>query len=193
LAVQWAARGHQVRVLTNHFPRGLAGREVREGITVERSLFLSPQPDILRRERLDLWLAGLVVAPLTRRRLNRLVREFQPDVLNLHFPDVMIPFVQRLRRAHRFRLVVSWHGHDLNRFVLPQTAPVVGSRQALGRLLQEADAVTACSPWLLEQPPGLSRPCGTRGRQFPTASTRTDFRTEPPTDIPAATFSRWGD
>jgi glycosyltransferase involved in cell wall biosynthesis len=149
LAVQLSARGHEVRVLTNRFPRRLPARERREGVEVRRALFLTPQARYLRRGRLDLWLAGLVHGPLTALRLRRLMRRFRPDVVNVHFPDVMIPFVLRLRQAHRFRLVVSLHGHEVLRFTGPGARP--DDARALREVLRQADAVTACSRHLLDE------------------------------------------
>jgi glycosyltransferase involved in cell wall biosynthesis len=150
LAVLLAARGHEVRVLTNRFPRSLPVHEVRDGIAVERRLFLPRGTTLLRRGRLDLWLASLWSTPAARRHLHRLMRSFQPDVLNVHFPDVMIPLLLDLRRSYTFRLVVSLHGNDVGRFSGPPWGAPCG-RAELGALLRDADAVTACSRDLLRQ------------------------------------------
>lgn len=145
LATQLSRRGHAIRVVTNRYPRDLPAREVLEGIEVERMLFLPPRAKLLRRRRLDLWLASLIHGPATRWRLDRIVWQFRPHVVNVHFPDVMMVDVLRLRRRHSFRLVVSLHGNDVERF----SRDGVGSAE-LCALLREADAVTACSRRLLE-------------------------------------------
>ena len=161
LAVQLAGRGHEVRVLTNRYPRDLPRHEVRDGIDVQRALFLAPRAGLLARWRLDLWLASLPLAPAAGRRLRRLVEEFRPDVVNVHFPDAMIPFVLALRRAHRFRLVVSLHGHEVMRF--GGGAAARGGCRPLCRLLREADAVTACSGDLLDAAARLEPAAAARG------------------------------
>jgi glycogen(starch) synthase len=161
LAVQLAGRGHEVRVLTNRYPRDLPRHEVRDGIDVQRALFLAPRAGLLARGRLDLWLASLPLAPAAGRRLRRLVEEFRPDVVNVHFPDAMIPFVLALRRAHRFRLVVSLHGHEVMRF--GGGAAARGGCRPLCRLLREADAVTACSRDLLDAATRLEPAAAARG------------------------------
>jgi glycosyltransferase involved in cell wall biosynthesis len=160
LAVQLAGRGHEVRVLTNRYPRDLPRHEVRDGIDVQRALFLAPRAGLLARWRLDLWLASLPLAPAAGRRLRRLVEEFRPDVVNVHFPDAMIPFVLALRPAHRFRLVVSLHGHEVMRF---GGAAARRDCRALCRLLREADAVTACSGDLLDAAARLEPAAAARG------------------------------
>jgi glycogen synthase len=163
LAVQLVGRGHELRVLTNRYPRHLPRREVRDGIDVERVLFMTPQARFLRRGRLDLWLASLLLAPIASRHLRRVMAEFRPDVVNVHFPDVMIPFLPALRRTHRFRLVVSLHGHEVMRFGREDEAVRSGQCRRLRRLLREADAVTSCSRDLLEIAVGLEPPITATG------------------------------
>lgn len=148
LARNLMARGHEVRVVTNRYPRNLPSRETIDGVSVERWQFLRPSWDQLRRRRADLFLAALYYAPTVRHRLHRLMRTFRPDVVNVHFPDALIPFVLGLRRHFSFRLVVSLHGHDVERFTAPGAKK--GESWNLRAILREADAVTACSRHLLE-------------------------------------------
>jgi glycosyltransferase involved in cell wall biosynthesis len=87
------------------------------------------------------------------------MRTFRPDVVNVHFPDRQIPFVLWLRRYFRFRLVVSLHGDEIERYT--ESEQYSNSGQARTRwvprgsvkrmqlILGEADAVTACSSYLL--------------------------------------------
>jgi glycosyltransferase involved in cell wall biosynthesis len=100
-----------------------------------------------------LWLASLYYAPTVRAWLSRLVRTFRPDVVNVHFPDGQIPFVLALRQKYKFRLVVSLHGHDVERFMAAegQNRGADQDSRGLRAILREADAVTACSKYLLEE------------------------------------------
>lgn len=139
-----------MRVVTNRYPRSLPRREALNGVPVERLLFLWPELGYLRQRRLDLFLASWLYAPATLLRLLRLCWEFRPDVVNVHFPDAQIPFVLWLRRCFRFRLVVSLHGDEVLRWMKDGRSKMKGQDlRRLQTILREADAVTACSGWLL--------------------------------------------
>ena len=135
-------------MVTNRYPRRLPEREIVDGVGVERWQFLTPSFRQLRQGRLDLFLASLYYGPSVRSRLRRLLVSFRPEVVNLHFPDAQIPFVLGLNRRFGFRLVVSLHGHEVERFTAHGENGEEG--RGLRALLCEADAVTACSQHLLE-------------------------------------------
>ncbi|MGH9336615.1 MAG: glycosyltransferase family 4 protein, partial [Vicinamibacteria bacterium] len=150
LAKHLAASGHDVVVVTSRYPRSLSSFERIDEVPVYRMLFLSPSLRDVVRGRIDLFLASSVLAPLHAMRLERLMRDFEPEVVNLHFPLSMIPFVMRIRRKFDFRLVVSLHGDEIERWLQPGS-PSNGLRSDLSRLLRQSDAVTACSRYLLER------------------------------------------
>jgi glycosyltransferase involved in cell wall biosynthesis len=158
LAEHLVRRGHAIQVLTNRYPRSLPPQSVQGGVPVRRWLFLAPQAGQVRRGRLDLFLTSLVSYPWTAGRLSRLVQAFQPEVVNVHFPDAQIPYVLRLRRRFRFGLVVSLHGHEVERYLGGGPA----ARQ-LRAIMREADAVTACSRDLMEKAVGLEPAAGAKG------------------------------
>jgi glycogen(starch) synthase len=89
--------------------------------------------------------------PATLRYARRLLGAFRPDVVNVHFPDAQIPFVLRMRRERNFRLIVSLHGHEILRWFEATHGPCDRARQQLVTVLKEADAVTACSRYLLDR------------------------------------------
>ena len=93
-----------------------AGRRDDRRSAVRRLLFLNPWRSLFRSRRPDLFLASLYYGPAVRACLQTLMREFRPDVVNVHFPDAQIPFVHWLRRRFRFRLVASLHGNEVARF-----------------------------------------------------------------------------
>lgn len=151
LAKQLLAEGNEVQVVTNCYPRTLTAKENLDSVPVERLLFLWPEAGYLRRLRPDLLAASCFYGPATLLRLNRIFRRFQPNVVNVHFPDLQIPFVLWLRRRFAFRLVVSLHGDEILRW-MNDGRRSTNDKRGLGRLraiLQEADGVTACSGWLL--------------------------------------------
>lgn len=153
---------HTVQVVTKRYPRSLPSQELSDGVGIQRLLFLTPDTADLRRGRPDLFVAACYFCPSTLVRLHRLMRTFRPDVVNVHFPDSQAPFVSWLRRRFAFRLVVSLHGNEIERWFNVQ--PKAGDRQPavaertrrsaitkIQSILQEADAVTACSHYLLDK------------------------------------------
>ena len=149
--------GHQVRVVTNRYPRSLPAREIVDGVPVYRLLLLSPNINNIRRKRPDLFLASFYFYPQSSWRLRNLMRSFRPEVVNVHFPDHQIRFVLALRREFEFRLVVSLHGDDIERtrgrdsVSDPNAGNEPAATERLRLILREADAVTACSQYLLNQ------------------------------------------
>ena len=175
LATQLHESGHDVRVFTNRYPRSLPAREFLEGISIERALFLFPRLRQIRSLRFDLFLAALYYAPKTVGRLERSIRGFRPDVVNVHFPGALANRVVWLRRRFDFRLVVSLHGEEVcrcqesgetkhetpGRAFEPANYAFQDSECAqLRSILRAADSVTACSAYLLDRAACLD-PCVT--------------------------------
>lgn len=160
LAMGLIAYGHQIQVVTQRWPRPLRGSEVIDGVPIMRWQNIEPSMMDLRRGRVDLFLASLVFSPLFRYRLGRLVWSFQPTVVNVHFPDSQIHHVLWLKRKRPFRLVVSLHGHDILRW---DGAPRTERARGLRTLLRVADAVTACSGFLLEKAVQLEPAVASKG------------------------------
>jgi glycosyltransferase involved in cell wall biosynthesis len=150
LARSLISKGHEVCVVTNKYPRSLPKKETQEGVSIRRLHFLRPRIDDIRRRRPDLFIASLYFLPAAHFELDRIVQSFRPDVINVHYPDVQVPYVLRLRRRFDFRLVVSLHGHDVERY--SQADGVNHSeRGSLISLLRHSNGVTACSDYLLNQ------------------------------------------
>ena len=141
-------QGHEIRVITNRYPRTLPPIETLDHVPLRRWLFLQPSKAQIRKKRLDLFLASIFYYPDTLLRFQRLMSRYQPDVVNVHFPDAQTPYILWLRRRFRFRLAVSLHGDEIERW---QTPPASGNFRQLKTILLEADAVTACSRYLLDQ------------------------------------------
>jgi glycosyltransferase involved in cell wall biosynthesis len=156
LAKQLVGCGHEVRVVTHRYPVALPATEMIEGIRVDRLLFLTPGFDYLSRRRPDLFGASLFYGPQSHSRLKKVMQEFCPDVVNVHFPDHQIPFILKLRREFAFRLVVSLHGHDVERLDSERSEngdkrDSSAARAQLESILREADAITACSRHILDK------------------------------------------
>ena len=156
LANSLVKQGHILRVITNRYPRSLPAEEICQGILVTRFLFLKPLTRYIKRGRFDLFLAALYFYPITLLNLRILLRRFQPRLVNVHFPDSQIPFVLWLRRHFSFRLIVSLHGHEVERWFqdenfVQKDAEPQKEYLALREILDKADAVTACSQSLLSK------------------------------------------
>lgn len=160
LAIRLQTRGEEVEIITNRYPRDLPALQVIDGVRVHRWLFPgAPSPDLIRR-RPDLSAAGLLYRPLSMLRLRRFIKAFRPELVNIHFPDRQSTYLLGVRQRQSFKLVVSLHGDEIERWTggrLPgakSTDPETQPREALlelRRLLREADAVTACSQYLLDE------------------------------------------
>jgi glycogen synthase len=144
-----ASQGHDVRVVANRYPRSLPATEAVDGVPVERWLFFNSFGDLLRARRPELALASLYYNHSSAKRLNRLVENFRPDVVNLHFPEPRLAPILQVRRDIPFRLVVSVHGDDIERWFRESASD--RGRRVVRRMLESADAVTACSGYLLQQ------------------------------------------
>jgi len=153
LARQFQKAGHTVRVATQRYPRRLAAKEVVDGIPVQRWLFLQPELVHLRRLRPDLFLAGLYYEPLVTRQLQAFFNDFQPDIVNVHFPDSQATLVMKMHRLFRFKLVVSLHGHDVERWrgETAETSRKLPRFRGFQELIRAADSIITCSNDLLQK------------------------------------------
>jgi glycosyltransferase involved in cell wall biosynthesis/SAM-dependent methyltransferase len=140
-------RGHDVRVITNKYPRTLASREVLDDVAVVRWLFLVPRLQQLVDLRFDLFIAGLFYFPFTLVRLIFKLRRERPDAVNVHFVGGQAFFVLLARWFTNFQLIVSMHGYDVEGL----SERGYFDRRVFRALLRRADMVTACSRYLLEK------------------------------------------
>jgi glycosyltransferase involved in cell wall biosynthesis len=83
-------------------------------------------------------------AAMSLGRAMGVLRDFRPDVVNLHFVKGDALYFLLLRRLMHYRVVLSFHGSD---FLFATDA----LRRALPRLVARADAVTAVSAALQER------------------------------------------
>lgn len=144
-------RGHEVRVVTQRHPLGLPARETMDGVGVQRWVCLSPDPHDLVRGQMGSFLGSVGLSPVIGRRLAHLMDSFHPDVVNAHFPEAFVPFLLRLRRQVPYRLVVSLHGHDVERWDVSEIKTKPAAFRGFSELLEVADSITGCSTYLLEE------------------------------------------
>lgn len=153
-------RGHQIIVVTNLHPRSLPPLETIDDVAIRRWSFLKPELEYLRSRR-DLFAASCYYYPATLLRLTKLMSAFRPDVVNIHFPDRQVPFLLRCHRHFGLPLVVSLHGDEIERW--SSHGARTFSSSPLSRILNDADAVTACSQHLLDMAVNLQPPVARKG------------------------------
>jgi glycogen(starch) synthase len=163
LAWELRARGHMVWVMTNRYPRHLPRREALDGVPVERVLFLYPRLAQLRAGRPDVFLAGWLYFPPALGQLLWRIRWFRPDVVNLHFAGEISFFVLIAARLFPFRLVVSLHGDDVEGL----ERRTKFDRWLFRAILRQADAVTACSHYLMQRAITVEPTAATKGVVIP--------------------------
>lgn len=140
-------RGNSIAVITQRYPRTLLGVEEINGVPVQRWHFIFPRFEQLRHGRVDLFIAGLFYFPVTLVHLIAWIRGSKTDVVNLHFVGAPSLFLLIARRLINFRLIVSLHGDDVEG--LPQRSRF--DRWLFRAVLHRANAVTACSRYLLDR------------------------------------------
>lgn len=149
LAKSLSDHGHEVRVVTNRNPHSLLEKETFEGISVERLLFFDPQK-MNRNPRIDKSILEFLIAQRTKRSFLKILNQFKPDTVNIHFPAHQVPYILSARNQMRFRLVVSLHGDDVERW-MPDEARLGAGFMDFCRLLGDADEVTTCSASLMKK------------------------------------------
>ncbi len=152
LAEEFKKQGNTVQIVTNRYPRTLPAKEEVNGIQITRLHFLLPDIKYLRHARLDLWLAGLWYRFRTRQILRRIIREFQPDVINNHYLNEVAEFTPYcLAGLPTIRWIISLHGGDVDGEPLLNRT----NKERFGRLSQQANGLTACSNFLALQAQAL--------------------------------------
>lgn len=138
LARQFRQAGHEAGIIEigkSFRPKSL----MLDGTPVWR--VIAPSQPTIRRPRS--W-ASFV---RTTAQFMSVVHEFQPDVVNVHFPlSQCLPIVGAHWLPHRWRLVVTLHNSDIR--VAPFKDPAIVPWQ--DRIFDRADAVTAVNRALLE-------------------------------------------
>jgi len=147
LAQEFCHSGHETLVVANRYPRSLPASETIDGIPVKRLLFLYPQCRFLRQKRPDLMLASFWYVWWTTYALARVILDYKPDVVNLHYLASPGPFLWLLHLWLRYPWVVSLHGGDVHGEPYRSRFNAWLFRAAVS----SADAITACSKRLASE------------------------------------------
>lgn len=127
-----ARMGHTVSVLSFQ-PRGVPAFEIEEGIPIHR--FPWGRRPIATLPLRALW---------TLSQIARVLRDFNPDVVYIHFLSINALYVLLLHYVSRFRLVASARGNDIQS--IPNRSSI--QRWMLTRLFRRANAILFCSSYV---------------------------------------------
>jgi len=136
-------------VVTQRYPRSLPAKQVIDGIPVHRILAFRPDAAMLRNSRFDLFLYGVLTWHWKKRAFLSMLRAFNPDVINIHFPDWQIHLLRSmLNGTKKTCLVTSIHGHDIERYHSEHTKSQGNAGEGLAAVLQFSEAVVTCSEYM---------------------------------------------
>jgi glycogen(starch) synthase len=136
------ARGHEAAVLTNRWPEGVQPSEVLDGISVTRLRFPLPAKRPLPAARFMLAAPGAALA------LLRFVRRWRPDVVHVVGAGPQSVYIAGLGAVIGAKVVFTAQG-ELTFDAHGVFESSASLRAGLRRMLRNADAVTACSAFVL--------------------------------------------
>lgn len=139
-AAQLKKQGHEALIISSLPSRNHPHHSVSSGIDIYRSYMGVPEFKTPRTWALFLW-----YSMKSHRELENIIRDFRPDIINVHFPGSAALYAWWLKRKFNLALVVSFHGNDIQLF--PQISTI--RRIYLRKLMHMADYVTACSEKIL--------------------------------------------
>jgi glycogen(starch) synthase len=142
LALALGAKGHHVAVLTNRWPSGVQRRESLEGVDVTRLRFPLPA--------MRPWavLRFLAAAPSAAVALVHHIRHWEPSVVHVIGAGPQSAYLAALHSLLSARLVFTAAG-ELTFDAHGAFERSVTLRAGLRRILRHADAVTACSAFVM--------------------------------------------
>lgn len=169
LAHELVARGHEVIILTNRWPRNLPAYESFEGLPLHRLPFRMPEP--MWKARLSYWLTAGGI----KRRLFEILRAHRIEMLHVQCVSANAHYALEARRALKLPLVVTLQGElTMDATQLFQRSEL--ARATLRRSLNEAEIVTACSARTLQDAEEFTGVhTGERGRAIFNAARTEDF------------------
>ena len=136
LASGLVERGHSVTVVTMP-AEGAPSYEEREGYEIYRLRMTFPRLEQKGAADFLLSLPNLL-------RLSSILRGKKIEVINAHYPVSSAFILEKLTRKAGPRLILSFHGTDIQDFIPHHPA----LKRIVRRLAERAEVVTACSSYL---------------------------------------------
>ena len=138
-----------VTYLTNRYPKTLNKKDIINGKEIHRLTFLHSPTNYFKSFRLDLLLGWLVFKPVTLVKLFLIFFKIRPRIVHIHFPDNQIFESLILKMIFNFKLVVSFHGNDIEKLHSGKTFNA--KFFLMMYLLEKAELVTGCSNYIIRK------------------------------------------
>jgi glycosyltransferase involved in cell wall biosynthesis len=139
-------KGFDVYVFTNKYPINLPFKEKIQGVSIKRFVLGNFFNEIKNVKPLMNLLISFLIYPFTFVHLFVSIYKIKPDVINIHFPLTQLPYIKLLQKLCKFKIVTSFHGHDVLRWVEGSKKSKLYYDQL--DLITVSDQVTACSNYL---------------------------------------------
>lgn len=136
-----------VHVVTNRYPRSLDAKESKNDMEITRFLFLHSPTQYLKSGRLDLFLSWVFLKPINLIRLFIYFKKNNPKIVHIHFPDNQIFESLVLQKVFKFKSIISFHGHDIEKISNQSSFRL----KMITSLLVNADLITGCSNYVINQ------------------------------------------
>jgi glycogen synthase len=142
LARELTSRGHSVSVVTNRWPDELYADEWLDGVQVKRLMFPLPRAEMRGAA------AFLATGPIAATHLVRSIRACRPDVVHVIGAGPQSAYLGVLKGVCGSSLVFTAAG-ELTFDATAIFRRSVSLRVGLRRMLRSADAITACSEYVM--------------------------------------------
>jgi 1,4-alpha-glucan branching enzyme len=135
-----------IRVITNKYPKNLKHKEFIDGVLVNRIYYENIYISLNSIRGVLIRLSSYILYTLNIFKLLLLFYKEKPEIINIHFPLHQIKYVFFLKRFFNFKIITSFHGHDVLRWL--ETSKKSSFYKDQLKLLTISDQVTACSNYL---------------------------------------------
>ena len=135
-----------IRVITNKYPKNLKHKEIIDGVHINRIFFGNFYATTNSLKGVLIRLSSYILYTLNIFKLLLLFYKEKPDIVNIHFPLHQIKYILLLKRIFNFKIITSFHGHDVLRWL--ETSKNSSFYKDQLKLLTVSDQVTACSNYL---------------------------------------------
>ena len=139
-------KDYDVRVITHKYPMNLKRKEKIDEVTINRYYFGNFYTSLNSIKSIIIRLSSYILYTLNIFKLLLLFYREQPEIVNVHFPLHQIKYVLFLKRFFNFKIITSFHGHDVLRWLAENKKSSLYKDQI--KLITISDEITACSNYL---------------------------------------------
>ena len=137
-----------LHIFTNKYPVDLKFIEMIEGVHVRRFLLGSTTKPIKNLRSGFIQLCSFLIFPFTFIHLFIMFLKLKPNIVNVHFPVSQTRYIILLSYFFKFKLITSFHGHDVTTWTDDANKPYKGFFRNQKKLISISSYVTACSNYL---------------------------------------------